>query len=45
MTVTAFHRQILQHAAFSQSVIELTKIVSDGMASVNKAATAPKDLP
>jgi hypothetical protein len=31
------HRQITQHAAFSQSVIELTKIVSDGMASVNKS--------
>jgi hypothetical protein len=30
------HRDIVQHAAFSQSVIELTKIVSDGMASVNK---------
>jgi hypothetical protein len=31
------HREIVQHAAFSQSVIELTKIVSDGMASVNKS--------
>jgi len=31
------YRQIVQHAAFSQSVIELTKIVSDGMASVNKS--------
>ena len=31
------HRQITQYAAFSQSVIELTKIVSDGMASVNKS--------
>ena len=30
------HRDIVQHAVFSQSVIELTKIVSDGMASVNK---------
>ena len=31
------HRQIAQYAAFSQSVIDLTKIVSDGMASVNKS--------
>ena len=31
------HRQIVQHAGFSQSVIELAKIVSDGMASVNKS--------
>jgi len=31
------HRQIAQYAAFSQSIIELTKIVSDGMASVNKS--------
>jgi hypothetical protein len=28
---------IAQHAALSQSVIELTKIVSDGMKSVNKS--------
>jgi hypothetical protein len=34
------HRQIAQHATFSQSVIELTKIVSDGMASVNKSGDA-----
>ena len=26
------HRQIVQYGAFSQSVVELTKIVSDGMA-------------
>ena len=32
------HRQIAQYAAFSQSVIDLTKIVSDGMASVNKSS-------
>ena len=31
------HHQIAQYRAFSQSVIELTKIVSDGMASVNKS--------
>ena len=31
------HQAIAQHAALSQSVIELTKIVSDGMASVNKS--------
>ena len=30
------YRQIVQHAALNQSVVELTKIVSDGMASVNK---------
>jgi hypothetical protein len=34
------HREIEQHAAFSQSIIQLTEIVSDGVASVNKAATA-----
>ena len=41
------HRQLAQHAAFSRSIIELTEIVSDGVASVNKAATAtaaPKDV-
>ena len=36
--------QIVQHAAFSQSIIELTKIVSDGIASVKKLATAPEDV-
>jgi hypothetical protein len=30
------HQAIAQYAAFSQSVVELTKIVSDGMTSVNK---------
>ena len=38
------HREIEQYAAFSQSIIELTKIVSDGMASVNKAPTAVPEL-
>ena len=40
------HREIVQYAAFSQSIIELTKIVSDGIAVVNKSATvvpAPND--
>ena len=32
------HRQTAQYAAFSQSVIDLTKIVSDGMASVKKSS-------
>ena len=32
------HRQIAQYGAFRQSVIELTKIVSDEMASVNKSS-------
>jgi hypothetical protein len=31
------HRDIAQHAAFSQAVVDLTKIVSDGMTSVNKS--------
>jgi hypothetical protein len=31
------HRQIAQYGTFSQSIVELTKIVSDGMASVNKS--------
>ena len=30
------HREIVQHVAFSQSIVELTKIVSDGIASVHK---------
>ena len=34
------YREIVQHAAFSQSIIELTKIVSNGIAVVNKSATA-----
>jgi hypothetical protein len=34
------HRAITQHAAFSQSVVELTKIVSDGMTSVSKSGGA-----
>jgi len=32
------YRAITQHATFSQSVVELTKIVSDGMTSVNKSS-------
>jgi hypothetical protein len=31
------HRDITQHWAFSQAVVDLTKIVSDGMTSVNKS--------
>ena len=31
------HRQIAQYGAFSQSIIELTRIVSAGMASLNKS--------
>jgi hypothetical protein len=31
------HRAITQHAAFSQSIVELTKIVSEGMTSVSKS--------
>src|SRR5262245_22045535 len=31
------HRDIAQHAAFSQAVVDLTKIVSDGMTSMNKS--------
>jgi hypothetical protein len=31
------HRAITQHATFSQSIVELTKIVSDGMTSVSKS--------
>jgi hypothetical protein len=32
------YHQIVQHTGLSQSVHELTKIVSDGMASVNKSS-------
>ena len=31
------YRAITQHATFSQSIVDLTKIVSDGMASVSKS--------
>jgi hypothetical protein len=31
------HQAIAQYAALSQSVVDLTKIVSDGMVSVNKS--------
>jgi hypothetical protein len=31
------HRAISQHAAFSQSIVDLTKIVSDAMTSVSKS--------
>jgi hypothetical protein len=40
------HREIEQHAALSQSIIQLTEIISDSVASVDKAATwtpQPKD--
>jgi len=33
-------REIEQYTAFSQSIIQLTKIVSDGMTIVNRAPTA-----
>jgi hypothetical protein len=32
------YHQIVQHAGLSQSVLELTKIVSDGMTSVGKSS-------
>jgi hypothetical protein len=32
------HRQIAQSAAFTRWVVDLTKIVSDGMASVDKSS-------
>jgi len=41
------HHEIVQHTALSQSIIELTKIISDGIAVVNKSATEspePKDV-
>ena len=37
--------EIVQYDALSQSIIQLTKIISDGMVVVNKSATAPKDVP
>jgi len=36
--------EIEQYTAFSQSIIELTKIVSDGMTIVNKAPTTVPEL-
>ena len=38
------HREIVQYTAFSQSIIELTKIVSDGMTIVNKAPPTVPEL-
>jgi hypothetical protein len=38
------HRQIEQHASFSQSIVGLTEIISDGMASLNQAIPAPMDI-
>jgi hypothetical protein len=32
------HREIQQHADFSQSIIELTGIITDALASVNKTS-------
>jgi hypothetical protein len=40
------HHEIVQHSAFSRSIIELTEIISDAVTSVSNAATAipvPKD--
>jgi hypothetical protein len=36
-------RDIGEYAAFSQSMIELTKIVSDGMTILNKGSTKPPE--
>jgi hypothetical protein len=33
------YRAITQHATFSQSIVDLTKIVSDGMTSVSKSGS------
>jgi hypothetical protein len=38
------HNEIAQHTALSQAVIQLTEIVSDSVASVNKSGSAPKDV-
>jgi hypothetical protein len=38
------HNEIAQHTALSQAVIQLTEIVSDSVASVNKSGPAPKDV-
>jgi hypothetical protein len=38
------HRQIEQHVSFSQSIVQLTEIISDGMASVNRAVPVPADV-
>ena len=36
-------RDVGEYAAFSQSMIELTKIVSDGMTILNKGSTKPPE--
>ena len=36
-------RQIEQHVSFSQSIVQLSEIMSDGMASVSQAVPAPED--
>ena len=38
------HRQIEQHVSFSQSIVQLSEIISDGMASVDQAVPAPPDV-
>jgi hypothetical protein len=37
------HRQIEQHVSFSQSIVQLSEIISDGMTSVSKAVPTPPD--
>ena len=44
MMVTAFELEIEQYTAFSQSVIQLTKIISDGMTIMNSAPTTVPEL-
>jgi hypothetical protein len=36
-------RQIEQHVSFSQSIVQLSEIISDGMASVSQAVPATAD--
>jgi hypothetical protein len=37
------YRQIEQHVSFSQSIVQLSEIISDGMTSVSQAVPAPAD--
>jgi hypothetical protein len=38
------HRELEQHAALSQSIIQMTEIISDSVATVGNAVPAPEDV-
>ena len=44
-TATAFNAKIGQYVSFSQSIIDLTKIVSDGMTAIKTMVPEVIELP